>query len=116
MRWLLERILCFVQGSFKGKGQYTLVALLISQIMRLRCAGLPQSFFCNLVRSFSNNAVLSDTSLERVFFQSLSMSMQVSGIRLRVSHTEFPYVHVVVGGNFKTRKKKSTHNIHLQVT
>lgn len=77
--------------------------------MRLRCAGLPQSFFCNLVRSFSNNAVLSDTSLERVFFQSLSMNMQVSGIRLQVSHTEFPYVQVVVGGNLKTSKKKSTH-------
>ena len=87
MRWLLERILCFVQGSLKGKDQKTLVALLISQIMRLRYAGLPQSFFCNLDRSFRSNAVLSDTSLEGVFFQSLSTSMQVSGIRLQVSHT-----------------------------
>lgn len=92
MRWLLERILCFVQGSFKGKDQKTLVALLISQIMRLRYAGLLQSFFCNL-DSFSSNAVLSDTSLEGVFFQSLSTSMQVSGIRLQVSHTVNFHMH-----------------------
>lgn len=86
---------CSTHFQVKIKNK-SLVALLVTEMKRLRCAGLPQSCFCNLTRAALLLRLLSVTHLWKEGFQSLSRSLSRLSNASLSSPTGFPQVQVVL--------------------